>query len=63
GHPIAGDEKYGDRDFDKKMKGEGLGRLFLHAAALDCPLPGGERLHVEAPLGKELEAVLARLGA
>ncbi len=62
GHPIAGDDKYGDREFDKKMKGEGLSRLFLHAAALDFRLPGGQRQHVEAPLGKELEAVLSRLG-
>ena len=35
GHPIAGDERYGDRDFNRKMVGYGLRRLFLHARALE----------------------------
>ncbi|MDN6114749.1 MAG: 23S rRNA pseudouridine(955/2504/2580) synthase RluC, partial [Enterobacterales bacterium] len=32
GHPIAFDDRYGDRDFDAELKGTGLDRLFLHAA-------------------------------
>src|SRR5512141_3182420 len=32
GHPIAGDEKYGDREFNLRMREFGLRRLFLHAA-------------------------------
>src|SRR5690606_18908437 len=31
-HPVAGDEKYGDPEFNARMKGFGLRRLFLHAA-------------------------------
>lgn len=35
GHPIALDEKYGDKDFNKFMKSKGLSRLFLHANSLE----------------------------
>lgn len=56
GHPIAGDDKYGDADFNKRMRARGLRRLMLHAASLD--LPGGrytpERI-VNAPLPAEFE--------
>ncbi|MGL5500524.1 MAG: 23S rRNA pseudouridine(955/2504/2580) synthase RluC, partial [Plesiomonas shigelloides] len=31
GHPIAFDDKYGDRDFDAQVAASGLNRLFLHA--------------------------------
>ncbi len=61
GHPIAGDDKYGDPEFDKKLKGQGLGRLFLHAAKIQIPRPGQKDLRVEAPLPTELEEVLAAL--
>ncbi len=63
GHPIVGDEKYGDREFDKKMRDEiGLKRLFLHAASLDFTLPStGQVVHVEAPLDNELNAPLMKL--
>lgn len=33
-HPIAGDEKYGDKKFNQLMRTLGLKRLFLHAASL-----------------------------
>lgn len=36
GHPIAGDEKYGDKVFNEKMKTLGLRRLFLHSAGIVC---------------------------
>ncbi len=56
GHPIAGDEKYGDADFNKRMRARGLRRLMLHAVSLD--LPGGrympERI-VNSPLPPEFE--------
>lgn len=61
GHPIAGDDKYGDPEFDKKLKANGLGRLFLHAAKIQIPRPGQKDLRVEAPLPAELEEVLAAL--
>lgn len=37
GHPIAGDEKYGDADFNKWVKNLGLKRMFLHAASISLP--------------------------
>ncbi len=63
GHPIAGDDKYGDALFDRQMRGLGLRRLFLHARSLRFQLEGQAATTVEAPLGVELEAVLARLEA
>ncbi len=32
GHPVAGDEKYGDKDFNARMREEGLTRMFLQLA-------------------------------
>lgn len=62
GHPIAGDEKYGDAEFNKAMEKKGLKRLFLHAGELSFPLPGtNAALTVQAPLDPALEAVLAEL--
>lgn len=54
-HPIAGDEKYGDRDFNKKMRERGLKRLFLHANSLEFVLPStGQTIRVSAPLDADL---------
>ncbi|MGD8568123.1 MAG: 23S rRNA pseudouridine(955/2504/2580) synthase RluC [Gammaproteobacteria bacterium] len=59
GHPIAGDEKYGQRAFNLTMKQRGLNRLFLHAKSLSFTLPGLDNaVTVVAPLGAELESVL-----
>ncbi len=63
GHPLAGDEKYGDPDFNRLMaKQYGLRRLFLHAHSLSLPL-GGRDIAVSAPLDAELKAALDRFGA
>ena len=62
GHPIAGDQKYGDRDFNRALRVYGLKRLFLHAAELRFTHPtGGSTIAIEAPLASELSAVLDRL--
>lgn len=62
GHPLAGDEKYGDAEFNRLMKERGLKRLFLHAHSLKFPLPESEeKFSVSAPLAPELEKVLANL--
>lgn len=62
GHPIAGDEKYGDRDFNLKMRHLGLKRLFLHAAGIYCRLPEAERvIAICAILDEELMHCLAKL--
>lgn len=60
GHPIAFDDRYGDAEFDRFLKGTGLHRLFLHAAALRFDHPStGETMRIEAPLDNELRQCLA----
>jgi 23S rRNA pseudouridine955/2504/2580 synthase len=61
GHPVAGDPKYGDREFNRLMAEQGLKRLFLHARELRLVLPNGKSLAVTAPLDAGLKQVLARL--
>ncbi len=62
GHPIAGDDKYGDEPFNRQMAECGLRRLFLHASALTFTLPeSGQVVSVSAPLSPELRTVLDRL--
>ena len=64
GLPVAGDDRYGDRDFNADMKSRhGLSRLFLHASSLRFVHPAdGRLLTVRAPLPADLEAVLRSLG-
>ena len=62
GYPVAGDEKYGDRDKDAKLKEYGLSRMFLHAASLTFRR-GDEPFSVTAPLPPELQSVLEQLRA
>ncbi len=62
GHPIAGDEKYGDADFNRAMKEKGLRRLFLHAQTVEFSLSGGDQdYHFVAPLYDDLKKVLTQL--
>jgi 23S rRNA pseudouridine955/2504/2580 synthase len=62
GHPIAGDDKYGDWDFNRVMRAYGLNRLALHAARLQFNHPiTGSKLSFESPLAPELSAVLERI--
>ena len=59
GHPIAFDDRYGEREFDNQLSGTGLRRLFLHAAALRFTHPHtGEILRIEAPLDNQLKQCL-----
>jgi len=59
GHPVAGDDKYGDRDCNEVLKAYGLNRMFLHASSIGVNRPGTqEPLVVSAPLSAELHAVL-----
>ncbi len=64
GHPVAGDDKYGDAAANKRLREQvGLKRLFLHASTLDFALEGGKAPYsLSAPLGPELLDVLDRLG-
>ena len=62
GHPVAGDEKYGDKEANRAFRVAGLKRMFLHAAELAFDHPEtGDRLALKAPLDDELEAVLGNL--
>nr|WP_227494525.1 RluA family pseudouridine synthase [Ramlibacter pallidus] len=56
GHPIAGDDKYGDFEMNKALQKAGLKRMFLHAWRLQFDHPAsGERIALQAPLPPELQ--------
>jgi len=57
GHPIAGDDKYGDFDWNRALQKQGCKRMFLHAWQLRFmhPLQGHE-LQLQADLPAELQA-------
>ena len=62
GHPVAGDEKYGDRECNARLRAVGLRRMFLHAASIAFNWPeGGASFRIETPLPADLESVLERL--
>jgi 23S rRNA pseudouridine955/2504/2580 synthase len=62
GHPVAGDEKYGERVFNQQMRELGLERMFLHATAVSFTWPDTEReFSLNVPLDQELKVVLDRL--
>lgn len=62
GQPIAGDDKYGDKLFDRELRALGLQRLFLHAASLRFAHPEtGREVSVAAPLPADLGALVDRL--
>jgi len=64
GHPLAGDDKYGHRQFNKDMKKVGLKRLFLHAWKLDITHPRTDTpLALIAPVPDELNNVITNLEA
>jgi len=62
GHPLAGDERYGEAEFNQFMEKKGLKRLFLHAKSIEFVLPSnGKRIYIEAPLDEDLKEVLKQL--
>jgi 23S rRNA pseudouridine955/2504/2580 synthase len=64
GHPIVGDDKYGDFALNRVVARAPLrfGRMFLHARRLAFDHPAdGRRLELEAPLPQDCEDLLARL--
>ncbi|MEY0975983.1 23S rRNA pseudouridine(955/2504/2580) synthase RluC [Providencia rettgeri] len=59
GHPIAFDDRYGDKQFDSQLAGTGLNRLFLHASALKFTHPKtGDEMRLQAPLDNQLNHCL-----
>ena len=64
GHPVAGDEKYGSREFNRRMKEFGLRRMFLHARSIAFRWPDSrERVEIEVDLPEDLKTVLGQLPA
>ena len=60
GHPVAGDEKYGDENFNAGLRKRGLKRLFLHASELTLMPGNNEELLIKAPLPVDLEDFLKK---
>ena len=59
GHPIAGDDKYGDFEWNKALPKQGLKRMFLHAWRLQFNHPvTAERVALQADLPPELKAYI-----
>ncbi len=57
GHPIAGDDKYGDFEHNKLLQKLGLKRMFLHAWQLKFQHPqSGRPVSLQAPLPPELQS-------
>lgn len=64
GHPIAGDDKYGDFALNRQLQKLGLKRMFLHASRLAFEHPStGQALELEAPLPPDLTRFLYELEA
>jgi 23S rRNA pseudouridine955/2504/2580 synthase len=62
GHAVAGDDRYGDEDYNKYLRSFGLQRIFLHAHSLSFEWPEtGEEFNASAPLPDELKSVLTAL--
>jgi 23S rRNA pseudouridine955/2504/2580 synthase len=62
GHPVAGDDKYGDREFNSALRKLGLNRMFLQAHTVSFTWPeSGREFTVSVPLDDDLKAVLDRL--
>jgi len=62
-HEIAGDDKYGDTEFNRAMRKQGIRRLMLHASSLE--LPAGKytpEIVINAPLPTEFEQLFGSIG-
>lgn len=56
GHPIAGDKRYGNFEYNRSLQKTGLQRMFLHAACLKLALPSlSQTMEFRAPLSSELK--------
>jgi 23S rRNA pseudouridine955/2504/2580 synthase len=61
-HPVLGDDKYGDFELNRRLRKEGLKRMFLHAAKLSFEHPAsGARVELASALPAELEKFRARM--
>jgi len=59
GHAIAGDDKYGDSEFNRSMRQRRIKRLMLHATSLELPFSDyTSGVVINAPLPAEFERLL-----
>jgi 23S rRNA pseudouridine955/2504/2580 synthase len=59
GHPVLGDDKYGDFPLNKSLGKEGVKRLFLHASKLSLRHPlTGEALSFESKIPDDMSAFI-----
>lgn len=64
GFPLCGDDKYGDFALNRQLQGEGLKRMFLHAASLRFAHPlTAAALDLHAPLPDDLQQFIDYLDA
>jgi 23S rRNA pseudouridine955/2504/2580 synthase len=63
GNPVAGDEKYGDEDFNSELRELGLERMFLHSHSVSFDWPQGGAFSASAPLPADLSKVIDGLTA
>ena len=62
GHPVLGDDKYGDFPLNRELAKQGVKRLFLHAGRLAFAHPlSRERVRLQAPLPADMAAFAERL--
>lgn len=62
GKPLAGDSRYGDPNFNRRLKTLGLKRLFLHASAMEFDFNGEiPPLDVSSELPSDLRSILDTL--
>lgn len=64
GFPVAGDDKYGDFDLNRRLAKRGLRRMFLHASELAFTHPlTGARVEITSQLPADLQSFLDALGS
>lgn len=63
GHPLAGDDRYGHEECDRRARALGVKRLFLHAADLvfDHPDREEQMVRAHAPLDDDLQSIVQKL--
>ena len=61
GHPILGDDKYGDFELNHRLAKNGVPRLFLHASRLSFSHPlSGEKIELRSKLPAEMKNFVDR---
>ena len=60
GHPVVGDERYGNNKDNQRFRRLGLNRLYLHSSQLAFEWEG-ERVSCEVPVDADWQTALKRL--